>query len=198
MEASGPQPRFDEVHLRRALEFIGDREPLGRKQLAEQLGVGEGSVRTILKRLKNKGLIISSPQGHVLTEDGENELKRMRRKFVQLDAGNLTVGKIDVATIVRGAAKKIREGIEQRDEAIKAGAEGATVLISENSEIRLPNGSRGIDEKIVTKINDFFRPKAGDVVVLGTGGSRDEAERGASAAAASLLESKDVAKEQRS
>ena len=55
--AIGPLPRFAEVHVRMALELIAKHERIGRKQLAGELGVGEGSMRTILNQLKKRGLI---------------------------------------------------------------------------------------------------------------------------------------------
>ncbi|KXB04331.1 hypothetical protein AKJ48_02980, partial [candidate division MSBL1 archaeon SCGC-AAA261O19] len=129
MPTVGPQPRFSEAQVHRALEIIGGHSPLGRKKLAEKLGIGEGSVRTILTRLKRENLIASTPRGHIPTEKGKRELKKKARKFLQLDAGNLTVGEVDVATIVRHAYENVKLGIRQRDEAIKAGADGATVLV---------------------------------------------------------------------
>lgn len=186
MSASGPLPRFTEVHEYRALELIGKYGSLGRKQLADELGVGEGSARTILKRLKERELITSTPRGHILTRRGREELEAEERKIVRINAGPLTVGKVDVATIVKNASGKVRFGVEQRDEAIKAGAKGATVLIFEDSKLQLPDRSRKIDEGIDRAIKEFLKPERGDVIVIGSGSDEKEAERGAFAAAMSL------------
>ncbi|KXB02841.1 hypothetical protein AKJ43_00235 [candidate division MSBL1 archaeon SCGC-AAA261D19] len=186
MPASGPQPRFSEIHEYIALELIREYESLGRKQLSDKLGVGEGSGRTILKRLKEKKLVTSTPQGHVLTQKGRRKLKRREKKFVQLPASNMTVGNVDIATIVEGGAKKVRDGIKQRDEAIKAGAEGATILVIKGSELQLADQSAEVSKKVAAKIKDYFHPQEGDAIVIGTGKNREEAERGALVAAKSL------------
>ena len=104
-------------------------------------------MRTILNQLKKQSLITSSRGGHALTAKGRRALGKPL-KFMQVDAGNLTVGEVDVATIVRGAAAKVKKGIEQRDEAIKAGADGATVLVFKAGKLQFPDGFTKVDEKV--------------------------------------------------
>jgi DNA-binding PadR family transcriptional regulator len=186
--AVGPLPRFAEVHVKRALELIAEHKTIGRKQLAKKLGVGEGSMRTILNQLKKQSLITSSRGGHALTAKGRRALGKPL-EYVQVDAGDLTVGEVDVATIVRGAATKVKRGIEQRDEAIKAGADGATVLIFKAGELRFPDGFAKVNEN-VEKLIKMFRPREGDVVIVGTGRDAAKAEAGAKAAARSLVKTR--------
>lgn len=183
---TGPKPLFDKAQVRRALELISEFQPIGRKKLADKLGVGEGSVRTILNRLKEEGFVSSTIQGHVLTEKGENELGDSVRKFLEIKVSDLTVGEVDVATIVENSADKVSSGIEERDEAIKVGAEGATVLVFKDNELKLPNAELNIDEEIKSQLLDFFQPEEGDVVIIATADNEYSAERGALAAAESL------------
>ena len=182
--AVGPLPRFAEVHVRKALELIAEHKTIGRKQLAKKLGVGEGSMRTILNQLKKQSLITSSRGGHTLTANGRSALGKPL-EFVQVDAGDLTVGDVDVATIVQGVAAKVKKGIEQRDEAIKAGADGATVLVFKAGKLQFPDGFTKVDEKVVGLIKTF-EPRNGDVVIIGTGSDAIKAEVGARAAARTL------------
>lgn len=183
--AIGPLPRFAEVHVRRALELIAEHGRIGRKQLAEELGVGEGSMRTILNQLKKRGLITSSRGGHALTPKGKRFLGKPF-EFVQIDAGDLTVGRVDVVTIVRGAARKVKRGIEQRDEAIKVGAMGATVLIFRREKFQFPDGFLKIGKELSDTLRKIFKPREGDVIVIGSAGNAAKAEEGARAAARSL------------
>jgi len=81
-----------------------------------------------------------------LTDKGRSFLGKAP-EFVQVDVGDLTVGRASVATIVRGAAHKVKRGIEQRDEAIKFGAEGATVLIFKNNKLRFHGDFAEVDEE---------------------------------------------------
>ncbi len=186
-EKSGPRPRFDEVQMKKALELIGKNEPIGRKRLAEKLGVGEGSMRTILDRLKGEGFVSSTARGHVLTDKGEKELED-GRQFLRFDAGDLTVGENDVATIVRSVADKVDLGISQRDEAIKVGAEGATVFVFRDDDLSLPSSGEDLDEGVKSRLLEFFNPSNGDVIIIGTADDEISAERGALTAAESLLE----------
>lgn len=185
LPAVGPLPRFAESQVRRALELIAERKWIGRKQLAKELGVGEGSMRTILDRLKKRGFITSSRGGHSITAKGRRELGKAL-ELVRIDAGDLTVGDIDVATVVRKAAGRIRRGIEQRDDAIKAGADGATVLIFKCGKLQFPDGFLNIKQKMSDELLKSFRPREGDVIIIGTARDAVKAEAGAKAAARSL------------
>lgn len=182
----GPLPRFAEVHVHRALELIAERGRIGRKELSRKLCVGEGSVRTILVQLKKRGLITSSRGGHVLTSKGRRVLGEPL-EFIQLDAGGMTVGEIDIATIVRGAAAKVKKGIEQRDEAIKAGADGATVLVFRKGKLLFPDGFLKVEKKPTETLMKVFNPREGDVIIIGSARDAVKAEEGAKAAARTLL-----------
>lgn len=189
LSSVGPLPRFAESQVRKALEIIAERGRIGRKQLARELGIGEGSVRTILRRLEMRGLITSSRGGHSITAKGRRELGRTSG-YVRLDAGDLTVGEVDVATIVRGAAAMVRKGIEQRDEAIKAGADGATVLVFKEGKLQFPNGFLEVPSEVGKILVEIFKPREGDVIIIGTGKDELKAEAGARAAARTLVRSK--------
>ena len=183
MPAVGPMPRFAESQILKTLELISEHERISRKQLVKELGIGEGSVRTILDRLKRDDLITSSKVGHTLTSKGRRKLGNSCRKFVQVDAGSLTVGKSDIATIVRGGAKRVKKGIEERDEAIKVGADGATVLVFKGGKLKFPDGVARIEPPLARKLIDALSPHENDVVILGTGRDPATAEAGAKAAA---------------
>jgi len=55
--APGRAPSFIEVHVIKALEVICSGEAVGRVRLSKLLGLGEGEARTLVKHLKNEGLI---------------------------------------------------------------------------------------------------------------------------------------------
>lgn len=187
--AIGPLPRFADVHVKIALELIGKHKRIGRKQLAEELDVGEGSMRTILDQLKNRGLITSSRGGHFLTTKGERALSKPF-EFVQVNVGDLTMGKVNIATVVRGAAAKVMRGIEQRDEAIKAGADGATVLIFKKGRLRFPDGFFEVKKEASDALLSVLRPREGDTVIIGSADDVAKAEAGTKAAAHSLSKSR--------
>ena len=181
----GPLPRFAEVHVREALELIAKYDRIGRKDLANELRIGEGSMRTVLNQLKKRDLITSSRGGHALTTNGRRALGKPL-EFVKVDAGDLTVGEVDVATVVREAAAKVKKGIEQRDEAIKAGSAGATVLIFKNGKLQFPDRFIEVEKKVSETIIKTLKPQEGDAIVIGTADNVVSAKAGARAAARTL------------
>jgi len=185
LPAVGPLPRFADYQVRRALELIAERKGVGRKQLAKELGVGEGSMRTILDRFKKEGFVRSSRGGHSITTKGKRELGKAL-ELVQIDAGDLTVGDVDVATIVRKTAARVSRGIEQRDEAIKAGAAGATVLVLKKGKLQFPDRFLTVKKELSDVLMKAFKPREGDVIVIGTARDAVKAEAGAKAAARTL------------
>lgn len=169
--------------------MIAEHGEIGRKSLSERLGVGEGSMRTILNQLKERGLITSSRAGHALTAKGKRVLGKPF-KLVRINAGDITVGEFDIATLVRGAEGKVRYGIEQRDATIKVGAKGATVLVFKKGKLRFPDEFTVVSESVSRLIMDALEPREGDVVIIGTAGDLAKAEAGAKAAAKTLTESR--------
>ena len=69
--APGRTPYFIEAHLVKALMTIDAEGPVGRVKLAKTLGLGEGTIRTLIKHLENEGLIKTSKAGIVLTSSGK-------------------------------------------------------------------------------------------------------------------------------
>ena len=51
---------------------------------------------------------------------------------------DLTLGKHNCAVLVKGMAHRIKMGCEQRDEAVRAGAVGATTLFVKDGQIVFP------------------------------------------------------------
>ncbi len=168
-----------------ALDLISRQRRIGRKQVAAKLGIGEGSVRTILDYLKENGLIDSTRGGHALTEKGRATLGEPL-EFVQINAGDLAVGRASVATIVRGAARRVKRGIEQRDEAIKVGAGGATVLVFKSGRLIFQGGFAKVGSETGEALKKALQPQEGDVIIIGAADDIATAEAGARAAAQAL------------
>lgn len=185
-----PDSRFSRADVLACLRLIDNHAPIGRKKLGEKIGIGEGSVRSILTILKGENYVSSTPRGHVLTDKGKHRLGDIERKLVQLDAGGITVGGTDAAVIVEGASYLVDNGVSVRDEAIKAGAEGATTLIFENGDFEFPGMKLDLKSKIKRKLEEEFRLEDGDVIIIGSGDDRVDAEKGALAGADYLLDCK--------
>ena len=193
--APGPAPAFNEAHVVKALEMIDKYQTVGRIKLSKEMGLGEGTTRTLLKHLKNEGVTQSSRSGISFSEEGKklfSDLRSQLREGIDVPSSPLTVGAFNIAVLVRNAAQAIGSGMEQRDAAIKSGALGATTLIFSKNKLELPQEEENLCEslpelhnKLVTQLN----PKENDVIIVGSGENRDSAEIGAKMAAIKLLKS---------
>ena len=191
--APGPAPAFNEAHVVKAFEIIGKYGTVGRIKLSKEVGLGEGTTRTLLKHLKNEGVTQSSRSGISFSDKGNKLFSDLRSKLsegVEVPSSPLTVGAFNIAVLVRGAAEAVESGMEQRDIAIKCGASGATTLVFSGKKLSLPACEQNVSEtvpmlhdELVTKLN----PNPNDVIIVGSGKNRDLAEIGAKMAALNLL-----------
>jgi predicted transcriptional regulator len=179
----------------KALEIIGGGEAVGRIRLSKELELGEGATRTLVKHLKNEGIIKVSKYGIVLSEQGKKMFSDLKFKIsegIEVPPNPLTVGPFNIAVLVRGLAHKIKQGLEQRDTAIKAGALGATTLIFSRNRLTMPSSKGDIFEGIPS-IRDMLvsklGPKENDIIIIGSGENKISAEIGAKMAALELLKS---------
>jgi predicted transcriptional regulator len=185
--APGKRPQFTEAHMVVALKTIGGQGP-GRKQLAESLGLGEGVVRTLLRRLTDAGYVSSSRSGTALTEGGERLLSELGRAMPgrPVPDNDLTVAGCNYMVLVRGGAQVVRYGVEQRDAALLAGAKGATTLILRGGELHAPSLESRVGPELRRLIMEL-EPVDGDAVVIGSADTALGAEVGAYSAAYTLL-----------
>jgi len=193
--APGPAPAFNEAHVVKALELIGKYQTVGRIKLSKEMGLGEGTTRTLLKHLKNEGVTQSSRSGISFSGEGKklfSDLRSQLSEGIDVPSSPLTFGAFNIAVLVRNAAQAIGSGMEQRDAAIKSGALGATTLIFSSNKLALPQEEENLcqsmpelHDKLVTQLN----PKENDVIIVGSGENRDLAEIGAKMAAIKLLKS---------
>jgi len=183
--APGRTPDFTAAHLLYALSLLREKR-IGRKQLAEALRVGEGTVRTILSRLSGEGLIEISRPGVTLSSDGVDFLESIEKKLAwgEFPPTDLTVSEYNLFVLVRSVSDKVRYGVEQRDQALIHGAVGATTLVRSNGLWTLP----GTGEDVAIDFSEIgLKPGDGDVMVIGTGVDSFTATIGAFSAALHLV-----------
>lgn len=185
--APGRSPDFTKAHILYALILLKDQR-IGRKQLAEELHLGEGTTRTILSRLQDLGLIEISRPGVSLSRSGHDYLKAVTGVLMwkPLPDTEITVDEVNWAVLVRGASNRVRLGVEQRDQALIHGATGATTMIYRKNMWALPGINEKVEDHILESLSDFM-PNEDDVAVIGTSGDGFTATIGALAAAIDLL-----------
>jgi hypothetical protein len=192
--APGRLPSFAEAHVLIALEDISFQKTVGRLKLGKDLCLGEGEARTLVKHMKNEGLIQISKPGMSLSMKGTKLLSSLRTllsKQVEVPSTSLTVGKFNVAIRVRGLRDYVKYGLEQRDAAIIAGAKGATTLIFAKSRLSMPGTGEDVSKtnpSLLTALSSLDL-KQGDVVIIGSADEKIKAELGAKTAAIELIKS---------
>jgi len=192
-EYKGPRAVFSEVHVLSAILAIGSAGSVGRGKLGALVGLGQGEVRTLIKRLKENGLISIEPDGCKLSRKGEKEFQKLREKVPwssKVRAKSLGIGDECHAALVRGAAKNVRKGIEQRDAAVRVGANGAFTAVFSAGHFTLPGEGADCEKDGPRELWSEARsagPREGDVLVVVGADSEESAELGTLATALTLL-----------
>ncbi|MCS7116572.1 MAG: DUF4443 domain-containing protein [Nitrososphaerota archaeon] len=191
---AGPSITFSKLHIFKAIRLLGEKNILGRVNLAKELNLGLGAVRTLIQRLKDEGVIKVIRSGCILTEKGRllyiDSLKKIP-KISSIDAGKLAIDRYNVAVLVRDRAHKVKIGLEQRDAAIKEGATAATTLIFKDGKFKIPMGSENCEKDfpndVWNRLYNTMHPQENDVIIVCSGRSQIVAEYGALSAAWTLL-----------
>lgn len=185
----GPMFRFNDANVYWALYVLSDGKRVGRKRLAEEVGIGEGSMRRIIDTLKEWEFISIKQTGITITKAGMNFLDQMPMEPVDIIVPGSVVGDFQQGVVVRGCADKVNNGMEQRDAGIKVGAEGCTTIIIRNGILMVPP-DWNLDEKqpeIAKTIREEFSLTENDALVIGAGSTKVSAIEAAISAALAMF-----------
>ena len=166
----GPMFRFTDANVYWALYILSDGKRMGRKRLAEEIGVGEGSMRRILETLRQWEMINIKQTGITITRSGMGFLAEIPIKVVDLDLKDAIVGTYGQAVVVYGVGKKIENGMQQRDAGIKAGATGCTTLVIRNGALMVPP-DWNMDEKnpaVAARVREVTNITEDDAIIVGS------------------------------
>ncbi|MHB8545807.1 MAG: DUF4443 domain-containing protein [Nitrosotalea sp.] len=185
---------FDLVHVFKTMQMMSDNNRISRSIMMQELGLGEGSIKTLVKHLKIHGLVENSNAGMWLTNKGEvlyTKLHILIPRETDITKCSVALGKFNHAILLKNMAHNIKSGIEQRDAAIKAGAVGATTLICRNERLVLPGTGEDLmrnDQKIHSLIIEKLSPEQNDVIIIGSSQNKKIAEMAAKSAALYTIE----------
>ena len=192
-KAPGPQASFTVFDLLMVVWLIAEKGPIGRGKLSQELDIGGGAIRTLIKRLKESGVIDTSSLGCSLTEKGSkvwDEIGQLIPQKVRLPENDLTFAVYNVAVLVKGRGDRVKDGLEQRDATIAVGAKGATTLIYRDKKLIVPQVSEDLAKDFPVAFEQIarqMRVRENDVVVIGSADALKKAEYGALAAAWTLI-----------
>ena len=181
----GPMFRFNDANVYWALHLLSDGRRMGRKRLAEEVGVGEGSMRRIIDTLKEWEFILIKQTGITITKAGQSFLNQIPIRPVDLNLKDSVMGEFQQAVLVLGVADKVNNGMEQRDEGIKVGATGGTTVVLRDGVLSIPP-DWNLDENDpanAMKIRKEIGMTQNDVIIIGGGNTQSVAVEAAVSAA---------------
>jgi predicted transcriptional regulator len=170
------------IDIIRILRILSER-PTGRIHLMNELGLGEATVKTMIKRLKNEGVLSDSTKGQILTGTGKKIAEEINERvsiFYNFKIPTITKKSCTIF-VVRNSARKVKVGIEQRDEGMKLGVNIIT-LVYDGKNIRFPGTG-----EIFKDFREKLELKGGDVIIISSGEGNEKRERGGIAAALTLI-----------
>ncbi len=180
---------FDLAHVFKTMQLMEKDGRISRALLMEELDLGEGSIKTLVKHMKMNGLIENSNAGMWLTNKGKTMFSKLQSAIpteMDIPKCSIAIGRFNHAILIKGLADNIRSGIEQRDAAIKIGAVGATTLIFRDGRFMMPERNQNPlkkDPEVHVSMIKNLKPSNNDVVIIGSAEDRKAAEMAAKSAA---------------
>lgn len=180
---------YDSAHVFKALQLANQYDRISRNLLQKEMGLGEGSIKTLVKHLKMQELVKTTNAGMQMTPKGSNLFKKISETIsaeMALMQCSVTLGRFNHAILVRDMGDEITSGIEQRDAAIKVGAIGATTLIFQDNKFLMPDRKQDSlrnDIKLKEKIIESLQPNENDVIIIASSETKKNAEIAAKSAA---------------
>ena len=189
-----PRPKpygdADAVHILEILErHLGSGKRTGRDEVIDAAGLSEGYTRLILGKLEGMGLVDVSPRGMIVTPLGCDLLRTRGFSLMEIDHTDSAIGVYQVSLLLKGKAKMIEKGVEQRDAALKSGGDGCTTIILRDGELILPP-DWSIDEhspELAAQIRAHGMEEGDVVLIGGSNTGRREAAVAANSAALELV-----------
>lgn len=190
---------FTSSHVFKTLQLLGKYGIISRKILMTELGLGEGSIKTLIRHLKMEQMITTTNKGTKISEKGKNVLDQINAYIyseIPIPKCTISLGMYNYAVLLRGLRYAIRQGIEQRDIAIKMGARGATTLCYQNTKFLIPGTDFDAlkeEKEIENILRNNLNPQEDDVIIIGSDDSNPVlAELAAKGAALYTIESIEI------
>ncbi len=186
---TGPRANYCDADVYWTLWALKDMGRTGRSELAKALGVGEGSIRGVIKKLREVELISLFQTGTRITESGIAFLDALPLIPVDVELDDMVKGDYHQAVVVKGVADKVMIGSEQRDAAIRAGGTGCITIVYSKDGLMIPP-DWNLDEKspaFAMRIRGLNVMEVGDVIIIGSAKNMHEAKNAAMTAALELL-----------
>jgi predicted transcriptional regulator len=161
--------------------FLKLSQLTSRADLVKKLELGEGTVRTLLDILKNKNLITSNRQGHMLNKKGIALLNHLNSliEIKKVDSKKIYPEYKKAGLLIRDAGKT-KISIEHRDIAVRSSAFGA-LLLRYDKKLTMPECDFDSSD-----LDNLFNYKNGNILVVTFASTSRNAENAALAVASEI------------
>ncbi len=169
-ERRGVKPKFTSADVYLTLYYIYSNGPLGRLKIASILGLGEASIKTMIRRLKEQGIVETDvAAGVYLTSKGE----KLVRKLIETIPPPMKIDLKEIATWSNAYTSKISLGLNIieninalniRDELVRYGAEAALIIAYKEKPVLM-----GVEEyyhRELEEIASKLRARRGDIIIV--------------------------------
>jgi len=176
----GVRPGYGYSKVLKLLLLLEEREPLGRHVLSRELSLGEASVRTLVKRLREGGYVnVDRVGGCILTDLGRRAVRQLRFLAPAINEVTHILNKLTLDRYAYAVRLRIDVGdvAKARDEIIRCGASAALLLKNVDGKLIIPPGSIGEDEyPELARLRTYMGVEKGEWVVVVYANSRTVAE----------------------
>lgn len=166
---------FSEVHIFKTLQLMKANRRVSRVILCNELSLGEGAIKTLVKHLKMNGLIATTNGGTRMTPKGKAICDGLTSSIpaeISLPKCSVALGKYNHAVLLKDLSYVVKSGIEQRDAAIRMNATGATTLLYKDKKLVMPTSihqdSLKKEPAIRKLLMEKLKPEQDDVIIIGS------------------------------
>ncbi len=155
----GGSPAYTPWHVIEALRLLS-QTPIGRPTLVGALKLGESSVKTLVRRLVETGLITRTPRGHVVTDDGKTVLDVVTKALTigKCRANAEGLGLCSYVIIPYPPPMELTTVYSIRDFAVARGCRTVVVGYVEGGKVGFPGLPRDVEYGLLRSLG--LRPSA--------------------------------------
>jgi len=180
----GNLKNYTKIDILRCLFKID--KTISRSDLSIALGLGEGTIRSILNVLKENNFLDSNKNGHSLSNKGSDIMQKIKNnlKIKEMNLSSIFPNQKKIILHFKNP-KNIQKAYALRDLIVKNGANGAMILRYEKPDNKLKIMDAEYEENF-NELEEAFNLNKGDILIIAYSDSYRLAEHGAMAAAVEI------------
>ncbi|MCE4598745.1 MAG: hypothetical protein F7C81_00910 [Desulfurococcales archaeon] len=159
---------YTPYHVIEALRLMKGRA-IGRHQLLHNLGIGEASAKTLIKRLRSHNIVRTSKTGHTLTGDGAKLLEKIINLYNLIPLDQPLPGfrePVIITTPYVNPPVDIVDVYRIRDQIIIHGCEKTIIGGIINGNLTFPGIPENLLNTIKSRITDLIKTRKHETILI--------------------------------